>query len=336
VQAVTNPEWRAEADLIYQRYALWHQSGGAEQRIFDQASGQATGRSRRIFERLVRDFLLQEKGRLLDIGCGNGSLLRVAAEMLPDWRLAGTEFDNKHRAPIEAIPGVEQLYIGPLENVPGQFDLIMLSHVFEHWTEPRALLTTLTRLLKPGGCLFIQVPNYAENPFELLIADHCTHFCPVSLGGVVAGAGFTIKTLATDWVPREISLVAHPGNAPGTLPPPSDTSAVFGQVTGSLAWLDRLRAAAIDACAPPFGIFGTSIAGTWLYGELQDRVSFFVDEDPQRAGKSHLGLPILLPEGVPSDGSVFVALPDAIAETIGLRLRRMTPRGVRVVTLGKS
>jgi hypothetical protein len=52
----------------------------------------------------------------------------------------------------------------------------------------------------------------------------------------------------------------------------------------------------------PFGIFGTSIAGTWLYGELGDRTSFFVDEDPARAGKAHLGVRIIAPPNVPANG----------------------------------
>ena len=81
-----------------------------------------------------------------------------------------------------------------------------------------------------------------------------------------------------------------------------------------------------------FGIFGSSIAGTWLYSELTADVSFFVDEDPQRAGKMHLGLPILLPQNVPEGSLVFVALPHSVAYTVSTRLREIVARTVEVMT----
>src|SRR6202034_98872 len=93
-------------------------------------------------------------------------------------------------------------------------------------------------------------------------------------------------------------------------------------VASALCWLDAMRGDARgNRDGRLFGIFGTSIAGTWLYSELGDQVSFFVDEDPQRAGKSHLGIPIVLPEQAPEDSLVFVALPESLAGTVISRLR---------------
>ena len=37
----------------------------------------------------------------------------------------------------------------------------------------------------------------------------------------------------------------------------------------------------------------THCAGTWLAGKVRDDVHFFVDEDPARIGKQHLGILIL-------------------------------------------
>src|SRR5271154_1404276 len=199
VQAVADACWREEASRIYRDYTIWHQSGGSEQSVFD-GRGQAESRSWRILERLRREIALPSRGRLLDIGCGNGSLLSTANQLLPEWTLAGTEFDDKYRTRIESIPNVEGLYTGPLQEVPGRFDLVTLSHVFEHLTEPVTLLRLLPAMLKPEGYLLIQVPNYRENPFELTVADHCTHFCRSSLGKLVSGAGYAVQVLATDWV----------------------------------------------------------------------------------------------------------------------------------------
>jgi hypothetical protein len=69
-----------------------------------------------------------------------------------------------------------------------------------------------------------------------------------------------------------------------------------------------------------FGIFGTSISGTWLYGALDGEVSFFVDEDPQRIGRKHMGLPILAPSEVASTAHVFVPLIPEVARGVVGRL----------------
>jgi hypothetical protein len=70
----------------------------------------------------------------------------------------------------------------------------------------------------------------------------------------------------------------------------------------------------------PFGVFGTSIAGAWLYGELDGAFDFFVDEDPARTGKTYMGLPIYRPSDVPAGSHVFVGLAPALAERIRRRL----------------
>ena len=57
----------------------------------------------------------------------------------------------------------------------------------------------------------------------------------------------------------------------------------------------------------------------WLYGALRDRVSFFVDEDPSRVGKSFEGVPILAPSQAPSDSTVFVPLLPDVARRVVAR-----------------
>jgi len=71
-----------------------------------------------------------------------------------------------------------------------------------------------------------------------------------------------------------------------------------------------------------FGIFGTSIAATWLTAELGNAPSFFVDEDVNRIGHLHLGAPIVSPAHVPAGSTVFVAQPTPIARLIADRLQR--------------
>ena len=73
-----------------------------------------------------------------------------------------------------------------------------------------------------------------------------------------------------------------------------------------------------------FGIFGTSIAATWLFSELECKAGFFVDEDPDRVGGKHLNLPIYRASEVPAGSDVYVVCPPKISAAIAARLGSAT------------
>ena len=70
-----------------------------------------------------------------------------------------------------------------------------------------------------------------------------------------------------------------------------------------------------------FGCLGTTIAGTWVYSQLDNELDFFADEDPGRQGKSHLNLPILSPNQIPSGSKLFLAFPYQLAENIASKFK---------------
>jgi hypothetical protein len=74
------------------------------------------------------------------------------------------------------------------------------------------------------------------------------------------------------------------------------------------------------ASKDPLGVFGTSIAATWLQGELHGKAAFFVDEDPSRFGQTFMGRQILRPGEVLPGSQVMIALPTPMAEQVRARL----------------
>ena len=207
--------------------------------------------------------------------------------------------------------------------MPGLFDAISLIHVLEHIDGPRQFLEQVKEKLKPGGWLIIQLPYYVENPFELFVADHSTHFdCP-TIRALVSDAGFRLEVVETGWVTKEISLVAR------NLPPAGDLPAEsVPLVPPMLGWLGSViaQATSVASQSPRFGLFGTAIAATWLFSELAGKVAFFVDEEPARVGKELFGLPIYAPSAVPADSDVYVGLAPKIARNVCLRLHTPSVR----------
>ena len=330
IQKVTDQAWQTETEQIYEAYTIYHQGEGAEQAVFEQDSGRASPRSARLLECLQTHTQLPETGRLLDIGCGNGGLLRTFSRLAPYWSLVGTELNDKYRAVVESIDRVEKLYTCNPDQVPGAFNLITMVHVLEHILDPKEFLVRLRHKLENNGLLVVEVPDHLQNPFDLLIADHCTHFTTSTITWLIQSAGYEVISAATDWVPKELTVIAHQTSQyeaePGQQQPVRLESG-FESTSRGLQWLEAMVTAARKLSQQNhFGLFGTSIAATWLFGELEDSlkdsVKFFVDEDPQRAGKTYMGRPIYHPQQVPRGSHVFLALSPGLAETISRRVAR--------------
>ncbi|MFM8683084.1 MAG: hypothetical protein ACKOEG_04790, partial [Chthoniobacterales bacterium] len=184
-----------------------------------------------------------------------------------------------------------------------------------HIEDPVACLTALRRRARDGALLLVQVPDWSENPFALAIADHATHFTPRVLEQVARMAGWEPVAAPSHIVPKELTLLARAGEVDA-----SDLSvaqSAASRLEQRLNWLQGVRrqAQGLDESAARFGIFGTAVAGTWLAGCCK-RVDFFIDEDPSRIGRKHLGVPILSPSQVPADADVFVGMAPMVSSRL--------------------
>lgn len=97
---------------------------------------------------------------LLDVGCGNGWMLNLFRAADPKRiRTHGVEIS----APVCDIARKQghTVYCGRFEDVTldRQFDVINLTHVIEHVSDPRGVVKKAFQSLKPGGLLVLETPN---------------------------------------------------------------------------------------------------------------------------------------------------------------------------------
>jgi len=100
-----------------------------------------------------------ERGRLLDVGCGNGRFLAQMREL--GWEVVGTEPDPEAVRIAKERFGLE-VFQGTLEETrfpEDSFDVITMNHVIEHVPNPIELLAKCRQILKPGGKLVVTTPN---------------------------------------------------------------------------------------------------------------------------------------------------------------------------------
>ena len=94
---------------------------------------------------------------VMDGGCGSGRVFqhRLAGQVR---RVVGVDITQDVRGNPNLDAGVR----GDLNDIPlrdASFDLVILSHVAEHLSEPSAAFGELARVLRPGGRLLLLTPN---------------------------------------------------------------------------------------------------------------------------------------------------------------------------------
>lgn len=324
VQKPVTEEWLQEVEEIYSGYAVYEQGGGVEQVSFDQNTGASLARSEKIVDWLLRQGVLPNTGSLLDIGCGNGVFLRAFGAKYPSWQMTASELDTRNKVLIESIPGVTKLHVGSIESLKTRFDLIVLIHALEHIPSPIDYLKSLSSILNPNGLILIQVPDLEASPFDILIADHCTHFSSETLLSVVDKSDFDCFRFEAVCVPKELTLLAKRSILPDECASTDHSfqhSALSTQhsVIAHIAWLQKIVQQG-KTTSSPLGIFGTSISATWLAAALGNKVSFFVDEDSNRIGRGYLGCPIYAPKDAPKDLALLIPLRTDIATAVSQRL----------------
>ncbi len=186
----------------------------------------------RIFTELLGDVesVVGRKGRLLDVGCGEGLLLEVAAGS--GWDAAGTEISSAMIRYAREERGLN-VHHGVLEDVPltpGSYDAIILNHVLEHVKNPRSTLSCVSELLSPDGVVRIEVPNLAsfssrvrnvQSKLRLKknlwkhysTSHHFWFFEPQTLAATIETAGMSVLSVnapAAQWGKK--SIFAHAAN----------------------------------------------------------------------------------------------------------------------------
>lgn len=103
-------------------------------------------------------FANRNKGKLLELGCGSGSTLKLFSDW--GWQAEGLDFDVQavNNAQAKGLI-VSHGDIFSQHFADNSFDAIFSSHVVEHVSDPLAVLEESFRILKPNGIFVAVMPN---------------------------------------------------------------------------------------------------------------------------------------------------------------------------------
>jgi SAM-dependent methyltransferase len=100
-------------------------------------------------------------GRVLDVGCGAGSVAKAVKRERPDLDVVGCDVSRSALAVANAEPDGVEFRMAEAERLPfgdAEFDFVWIFDVLEHVEVPEAMLAEVVRVLRPGGGFHIVLP----------------------------------------------------------------------------------------------------------------------------------------------------------------------------------
>jgi len=123
-------------------------------------------------------------GKLLEIGFGNGSFLKLAHE--EGWEVYGAELSaplvNHAREELK-LPNIGLGTIEELNYADGSFDVVAGFNFIEHVPDPKGTLEGLWRILKPSGIVVLMCPNIS-GIYHLLMPEILADNDPLKISWV--------------------------------------------------------------------------------------------------------------------------------------------------------
>ena len=167
---------------------------------------------------------------IVDIGSGDGSQLALLSPR--GFRMTGVERDTKS---VSLQGEHAQVFEGSAEALPqqlprGDFDAVMFKQVLEHLVDPVHALRNAAQLLKPGGVMFIEVPNNESaiarqsglSWEHMDVPRHINFFTLETLQATASRAGLAVEAsffneycryFADDYIAMEQRIFDHLGGA---------------------------------------------------------------------------------------------------------------------------
>ncbi|MBK5276436.1 MAG: class I SAM-dependent methyltransferase [Desulfuromonadales bacterium] len=147
---------------------------------------------------------IDQPRRLLEVGCGNGNMLKLMREL--GWEVEGLEYDPKCKKLVEIL-GL-RCSLGDIreQQYPSEsFNAIYAGNVIEHVFDPVSFVKECSRVLKTGGYFVVLTPNAASFGHMYFNRDwrglepprHLQLFNLRNLSKIVTDYGFELKIART-------------------------------------------------------------------------------------------------------------------------------------------
>ena len=125
---------------------------------------------------------IKPNDKILDVGALTSPFTKgmnnqvTAIDILPEDNEFG--FSKNTLTKLKNRPNIKSIIMDAqkMEFDDNQFDIVILTEVLEHIPDDKLAAKEIIRVLKPGGYLFLTVPNLDRVPLEHGIKEHYRHY----------------------------------------------------------------------------------------------------------------------------------------------------------------
>ncbi len=286
---------------------------------------------------------------VLEVGCGYGHFMRSVGDR--GFAASGLEPSPHQRRFAAERLGVGSIADGGIDDVErgGGFDLAAMFHVIEHLRDPQQALHRLARAVRPGGLVFLDLPDATGLPCDaiehlyIVEGHHLYSFTPRVLVSMAARAGLETLYVARHplrgYYTANLRLLARrvTDGVTGPEPKPEETRSHLRAHHDRLTDLgERIRArwTAWRAAGRRVAIYGGgqhTLGLLDLCGLDAGDVACLIDDDAAKHGERLADIPICGPESL-ADGQIDAVLVSSLAAERAIleKLRPFAEAGIEV------
>ena len=147
----------------------------------------------KVLDFLLPRYQIAQNSRILDIGCGQGPALDILCDKGYQSTVGITLNDEDVRICREKGHDVRKMDQSFLEFPDNSFDFIWARHVIEHSVFPYFTLTEFSRVMVPGGMLYLEVPAPETSCHHETNPNHYSVLGRGAWASLLGRSGFTVS-----------------------------------------------------------------------------------------------------------------------------------------------
>ena len=289
-----------------------------EDQIYQVIEGRKLFRTEHQVATLLKKVDLPSSASVLDYGCAKSATLKRLLATRPDIRVHLFDVSEMY------IPFWEKFVepqnwatYRPKEEWEDSFDVVTSFFALEHIADPKAMLSTIAKLLKRRGILYCVLPNVYTNTADFVVMDHVNHFSSASLKFLLENSGFEVLDIDDRihfgaWVvvakqrDSRREFTSDKNEVAAVKGKSDEMTQYWSTISSKVGQFERDHADCTRAAIYGSGFYGTFIA-TCI--EEPSKIECFIDQNPFRQAKKLFEKPIVGPEKLdPGIEIVYVGL----------------------------
>ena len=194
VQSPLNKWLCTRCGLVHRRTLVPGEVFASGYELYGHAPGAPRETGRQVaYADWIRSFARARPRHVLDVGCGNGSLLLALRRVWPDAVLRG--IDPSPESTYYARAAGIDAQAATVDSYRAAADLVISVNVLEHTEDPPRFLHHLAGATDDGDVIVV-CPDGRHPSTELLIADHLWSFMPAHLARWFDATGLHVTAIA--------------------------------------------------------------------------------------------------------------------------------------------